>query len=86
MAENFPNLKNEIDMQAQKEQKVPNKMNTKRPMSRQITIKMAKVKLFFVAEGVFFSCERGGLAEVSRLSVSGVRCGYEKKVRKRYVM
>lgn len=44
MAENFPNLKNEIDMQAQKEQKVPNKMNTKRPMSRHITIKMAKVK------------------------------------------
>jgi hypothetical protein len=46
----------------------------------------AKVKIFFVAEGVFFSCERGGLAEVSRLSVSGVRRGYEKKVRKRYVM
>ena len=30
--------------QAQKEQKVPNKMNTKCPMSRHITIKMAKVK------------------------------------------
>ena len=44
MAENFPNLKKEIDMQVQKEQKVPNRMNTNSPTSRHITIKMAKVK------------------------------------------
>ena len=44
MVENFPNLKKEIDMQVQKEQKVPNRMNTKGPMSRHITIKTAKVK------------------------------------------
>ena len=32
MSENFSNLKKETDMQAQKEQRVPNKMNTNGPM------------------------------------------------------
>ena len=33
-----------IDMQIQEAQRVPNKMDTKRPMPRQIIIKMPKVK------------------------------------------
>ena len=44
MAENFPSLGKETDVQVQKAQKVPNKMNSKRPTPRHITIKMAKVK------------------------------------------
>ena len=44
MTENFPNLVKEIDIQAQKSQKVPNKMNPKRPTPRHIIIKMPKVK------------------------------------------
>ena len=44
MAENFPNLQKEIDIQIQKAQRVPNKMNPKRPTSRHTIIKMAKVK------------------------------------------
>ena len=41
MAENFPNLKKETDIQ--KPQRVPNKMNPNRPTPIHI-IKMAKVK------------------------------------------
>ena len=44
MTENFPNLVKEIDMQVQEVQKVPNKMNPKKPTSRHIIIKMPKVK------------------------------------------
>ena len=44
MAENFPNLKKEIDIQVQKPQRVPNKMNPNRATARHIIIKMAKVK------------------------------------------
>ena len=44
MKENFPNLVKEIDMQVQEAQKVPNKMDAKRPTSRHIRIKMPKVK------------------------------------------
>ena len=44
MKENFPNLVKEIDMQVQKAQRVPNKMDTKRPTPRHIIIKMPKVK------------------------------------------
>ena len=43
MAENFPNLKKETDMQVQEAQRVPNKINPNRPTSRHI-IKMAKFK------------------------------------------
>ena len=43
MKENFPNLK-EIDVQIQDAHRVPNKMDEKRPTSRHIIIKMAKVK------------------------------------------
>ena len=43
MAENFPNLK-EKNTKIQEEQRAPNKLNTKRPTSRHIIIKMAKVK------------------------------------------
>ena len=39
----FPNLK-EIDMQDQEAQRVPNKMNSRRPTTRYIIIKMPKVK------------------------------------------
>ena len=44
MKENFPNLVKEIDMQVQGAQKVPNKMDAKRPTLRHIIIKMPKVK------------------------------------------
>ena len=44
MAENFPNLKNEIDIKVQESQRFPNKMNPKRPTTRHIIVKMAKVK------------------------------------------
>ena len=44
MKENFHNLVKEIDMQVQEAQKVPNKMDAKRPTPRHITIKMPKVK------------------------------------------
>ena len=44
MKENFPNLVKEIDMQVQEAQRVPNKVNPKRPTSRHIIIKMPKVK------------------------------------------
>ena len=39
MAEDFPNLKKAIDIQAEEAQRVPN-----RPTPRHIIIKMAKVK------------------------------------------
>ena len=41
MAENFPNLKKETDIQVQR---VSNKMNPNRPTPRHIIIKMVKVK------------------------------------------
>ena len=43
MAENFPNVKKEADIQVQEAQRVPNKINPNRPTPRHI-IKMAKVK------------------------------------------
>ena len=42
--ESFPNLGKEIDMQVQEAQRVPNKMDAKRPSPRHIIIKMSKVK------------------------------------------
>ena len=44
MKENFPNLEKEIDIQVQEAQRVPNKMDPKRPTPRHIIIKMPKVK------------------------------------------
>ena len=44
MAENFPNLKKETDMQVQAAQRVPNKINPNRPTLRHIIVKMAKFK------------------------------------------
>ena len=44
MKENFTNLVKEIDMQVQKAQGVPNKMDVKRPTSRHIIFKMPKIK------------------------------------------
>ena len=44
MKEKFPNLEKEIDMQVQEAQKVPNKMDEKRPTPRYTIIKMPKVK------------------------------------------
>ena len=44
MKENFPNLLKEIDMQVQEAQRVPNKMDAKRPTPRHIVIKMPKIK------------------------------------------
>ena len=44
MAENFPDLVKETDTQVQKAQRIPNKMNPKRPTSRHIIIKMQNVK------------------------------------------
>ena len=44
MAENFPKLKKETDIQIQAAQRVLNKINPNRPTPRHIIIKMAKVK------------------------------------------
>ena len=44
MTANFPNLVKEIHIQAQEAQRVPNKMNPKRPTPRHIIMKMPKVK------------------------------------------
>ena len=42
--ENFPNLMKEIDKQVQEAQRVPNKMDAKRPKPRYIIKKIPKVK------------------------------------------
>ena len=44
MKENFPNMVKEIDIQVQETQRVPHKMDAKRPTPRHIIIKMSKVK------------------------------------------
>ena len=44
MKENFPNLVKEIDMQVQEAQRVPNKMDAKRPSPSHVIIKMPKIK------------------------------------------
>ena len=44
MKENVPHVVNEIDMQVQEAQRVPNKMDTKRPTPRHTIIKIPKVK------------------------------------------
>ena len=44
MKENFPNLVKEIDMQVQEAQRVPSKIDAKRPTPRNIIIKMPKTK------------------------------------------
>ena len=44
MNKNFPNLVKEIHMQVQEAQRVPNKMDAKRPTLRHIIIKMPKFK------------------------------------------
>ena len=44
MNENFPNLLNEIDIQFQEAQRVPNKLDPKRTTPRHIIIKMPNVK------------------------------------------
>ena len=44
MTEKFPDLVKEIDIQVQEAQRVPNKMDAKRPTPRQIIIKMQMVK------------------------------------------
>ena len=44
MIENIPNLVKKIDIEVQEVQRVPNKMNPKRPIPRHIIIKIPKVK------------------------------------------
>ena len=44
MKENFPNLVKEMDMQVQEAQRIPNKIDVKRPTPRHIIIKMPNVK------------------------------------------
>ena len=44
MTENFPTLVKEIDIQVQEAQRVLNNTNQKRPTSRDIIVKMPKVK------------------------------------------
>ena len=44
MKENFPNFMEEVDMQVQEAQRIPNKKDAKRPTPRHIIIKMSKVK------------------------------------------
>ena len=44
IAENLPNLEEEIDVQVQETRRAPNRPNPKRNTSRHIIIKMAKIK------------------------------------------
>ena len=44
VAEDFPSLKKETDIQAQEAQRVPNNINSNILTSRHITIKMVKIK------------------------------------------
>lgn len=44
MTENFSYLRKETDIQGQEVQKVPNKMNSKRPTPRHMIIKMVTIK------------------------------------------
>ena len=44
MKENYPHLVKERDVQVQEAQRVPNKMDAKRPTPRHIIMKMPKVK------------------------------------------
>ena len=44
MKENFPNLGKEIDIQVQEAQRIPNRMDAKRPTPGHILSKMPKVK------------------------------------------
>ena len=44
MTENFPNLVREVHIQVHEAQRVPNKMNSKRPTPRYIIIKAPKIK------------------------------------------
>ena len=44
MKENFPNLAKETDTQVQEAQRIPNKMDIKRPTTRHNIIKMPIVK------------------------------------------
>ena len=44
MKENFPNLVKETDIQVQEAQRIPNKMDPKKPIPTHIAIKMPKVK------------------------------------------
>ena len=44
MAENFPSLKKQTDIQIHEAQKIQNKRNTNRPTPKSIIIKMAKIK------------------------------------------
>ena len=44
MKEKFPNLVKKTDIQVQEAQRVPNKMDAKRPTPRHLIIKMPKVK------------------------------------------
>ena len=44
MKENIPKFVKEIDMQVQESERIPNKMDAKRPIPRHIIIKMPKVK------------------------------------------
>ena len=44
MAEKFPKLKKETEIEVQEAQRLPNKINPNRPTPRHIIIKIAKVK------------------------------------------
>ena len=44
MKESFPNLVKEIDMQVQKAQRVPKKLDPRRNIPRHIIIKLSKIK------------------------------------------
>ena len=64
MMKNFSNLVKEIHIQVQEAQKVPNKMDTKKPSPRHITIKMQRVK----DKGNFKSSKRKAVSYLQRSS------------------
>ena len=61
MAEKFPNLKKETDIQVQETERTPNNMNPNRPTLRHIIIKMAKVK-----ERILQGSERNAKSQLKR--------------------
>ena len=64
MMENFPNLVKETDIQVQEAQRIPNKMNPRRPTLGHMIVKMPKVK----AKGEFKSSKRKAVSYLQRSS------------------
>ena len=89
MAENFPNLKKETDIQEQEAQRIPNKMNPNRPTLKHSIIKMAKVKerilkaaregIPWQSSGLCASTATGSILIRGTKILQAVQCGQKNK-------